>query len=475
MSRTGTARKSKDSAARTTAVPPREAVPATTMNMHTPLVSSHSNSSNMHLNRPATEHSQDHGQSPDQNQEQDDDSEGREHADAKRLRLASAILFVCILSFVLQTELTKFVQTSMGYQKPYFILYISHSFWAIALPAQFIYSTYISRATPRMLPSLQERIIYFARMIRQSTGDLYHRRADYTIVGRAATPTEDSIVSSSTPSSSSQPSIAAVYTSREKLALSRHLFWVTFGMTVLYMVPSYLWYTCVAMTSMANLTAIYNTACFFAYLFSILLLKERIVLNKVVAVLLSLLGVVVISLTMKASVIPEEDGVSYVKEHTPISFVGNILALIGAALYGFEEVVYKKYASPKLKPVMFANTLTGLMGVVTCTMLWVPIPILHWTGHEIFELPTLSEFSTVLMIATLGLIYNGCFMIVVSQTSPVFAAVGVMATIPLVALTDWVLFNETVGWGNVVGGLSILVGFAILVRENRNEPTFLNH
>jgi drug/metabolite transporter (DMT)-like permease len=70
------------------------------------------------------------------------------------------------------------------------------------------------------------------------------------------------------------------------------------------------------------------------------------------------------------------------------------------------------------------------------------------------------------MIAALGLIYNGCFMIVVSQTNPVFAAVGTMATIPLVALVDWVLFQQSVGWGNVIGGLSIVAGFAILVHEN---------
>lgn len=131
--------------------------------------------------------------------------------------------------------------------------------------------------------------------------------------------------------------------------------------------------------------------------------------------------------------------------------------------------MYKKYASTKVAPVTFANTLTGLMGVVTLTMLWVPIPLFHWIGHEIMELPTWKEFLSILMIATLGLIYNGCFMIVVSMTSPVFAAVGVMATIPLVALTDWALFHETIGWGNIVGGLSILAGFAILVRENRKR------
>ncbi|KAF8974874.1 hypothetical protein BGZ46_009643 [Entomortierella lignicola] len=377
-------------------------------------------------------------------------------------RVAAFILFICILSFVLQTELAKFVQTSMGYHKPYFILYISHSFWALALPAQFFYTTFVSPA-PSSLFTLQDRITYFSRIIRQSTNDLYSAKSDYSLVGAAV---QSNVISQLSPITSSPPSLTTTQTSLEENALSWHLFWLTFGITTLLMVPSYLWYTCVSMTSMANLTAIYNTACFFAYLFSVMLLKEKIVLNKVLAVFLSLFGVAIISLTTKDSTTPEDDDVS---GNTPaaIALLGDILALICAALYGLEEVVYKKYASPKIHSVVFANTLTGLMGVVTLTMLWVPIPLLHWMGHEIFEFPTLREFSSMLMIAALGLVYNGCFMIVVSQTSPVFAAVGVMATIPLVALTDWVLFSEVFGWGNVLGGISILGGFTILVRENQ--------
>ncbi|KAG0264752.1 hypothetical protein BG011_006182 [Mortierella polycephala] len=342
----------------------------------------------------------------------------------------------------------------MGYEKPYFILYISHSFWAIIVPIQFLYTTYLAPGRPRSLSSLQERIDYFARMIHQATSNLYHQKADYTLVGAAAEPTLATSASSS------------VFTPSERKALLRYLFLVTFGMTMLLMVPSYLWYTCVALTSMANLTAIYNTACFFAYLFSVWLLREKIVMNKVVAVFLSLLGVAVISLTTRESKSSEGEDMSSTS-HGSVSMIGDVLALVGAALYGFEEVIYKKYASPKVHSITFANTLTGLMGVVTCTMFWVPIPLLHWMGHEIFELPTLRGAMSILLIATLGLIYNGCFMIVVSQTSPVFAAVGVMATIPLVAFTDWVLFGESVGWGNIVGGVSIFIGFAVLVRENR--------
>ncbi|KAG0357245.1 hypothetical protein BG005_003811 [Podila minutissima] len=414
---------------------------------------------------------------PSQDEEHDSD-ERKEHN--RRFKIASVILCICIFSFVLQTELTKLVQTSMGYHKPYLILWFAHSFWSIVLPAQFVYTTYLARSRPRNLTTFRDRVDYFARLIRQSTSNLYHRKTQYNAVDidspRASmSPAPSSPLSTpssgaSTPSQSTVVNIpvshASTLTSREKAALNKYLFWVVFGMTTLFMVPSYLWYFCVNLTSMANLTAIYNTACFFAYLFSILLLKEKIVRNKVLAVVLSLVGVAIISLTSRSSSNPDDED-SAKASANKTGLLGDMLSLVGAALYGFEEVMYKKYSSPKVHSVTFANTMTGLMGVVTCLMLWVPIPILHFIGHEVFELPNMNEFLSILMIAVLGLVYNGCFMIVVSQTSPVFAAVGVMATIPLVALTDWAVFGDKVGWGNIVGGISILAGFAILVRENR--------
>ena len=210
------------------------------------------------------------------------------------------------------------MQTSMGYQKPYFILYISHSFWSIALPAQFFYSTRIAPSAPR-LDSVQERIHYFVGLIRQSTSSLYHRKNDSVAA-----------LASAEPLLSDGPT---VITPRENKALARHLFWITLTMTTLFMVPSYLWYTCIAMTTMSSLTAIYNTSCFFAYLFSVILLNDKIVGRKILAVALSLLGVAVISLTTRESPAPDSAGTS-----GSVTIAGNALALIGAALYGFEEV-----------------------------------------------------------------------------------------------------------------------------------------
>src|SRR5205085_2160064 len=51
-------------------------------------------------------------------------------------------------------------------------------------------------------------------------------------------------------------------------------------------VPGYIWYISVNLTTMAKLTAIYNTSCFWAYVFSIILLSESIKLEKILATFL---------------------------------------------------------------------------------------------------------------------------------------------------------------------------------------------
>ncbi|CAO3630827.1 unnamed protein product [Cunninghamella blakesleeana] len=52
--------------------------------------------------------------------------------------VATIMLIICIISFVLQTELAQFVQKTSSYQKPYFILYIGHVCYIAMIPLQLI-------------------------------------------------------------------------------------------------------------------------------------------------------------------------------------------------------------------------------------------------------------------------------------------------------------------------------------------------
>lgn len=237
-------------------------------------------------------------------------------------------------------------------------------------------------------------------------------------------------------------------------------------LSVLLTLPSYVWYLSVNLTSMSNLTAIYNTGCFFAYLFSIIMLHDRIIPAKVGAVLLCMLGVLAMACW------PQEKGNSgdNVNDETfGAAWIGIVVSSFGAALYGFYEVYYKKYASPSQPTILFANTITGTIGIVTFLVLWIPFPFLHFSGIETFELPDPTTFKYILGIASMSVIYNATFMAVIALVNPVFAAVGVMLTVPAVAITDILVTGVMVPTSTIVGSFLILTGFIILNRQVGSE------
>jgi drug/metabolite transporter (DMT)-like permease len=197
-----------------------------------------------------------------------------------------------------------------------------------------------------------------------------------------------------------------------------HILKLTALFAISICLPAYIWYIAVNLIAMANLTAIYNTSCFFAYVFSILLLGESLKSEKVIAVVLSIFGIVIMSIN-------EDDGDNTFKDggvHEGYGYeflAGNLIACVGASLYGLYEVLYKKYASPPIPSGLFANTLTGLMGVFTFLVLWIPIPILHIAGIESFALPSARTFGYILLNASAGVFFNASFMFAIALTSPV--------------------------------------------------------
>ncbi|KAI8881905.1 hypothetical protein K501DRAFT_187956 [Backusella circina FSU 941] len=314
---------------------------------------------------------------------------------ASRSFLATVMLGICIVSFVLQTELAQYVQKNTNFSKPYFILTQSSALGDTKTQ---------QHTTPDSLLELQFRV----------QGNQHQT--------------------------------------------FRFLIKTCIIVAILLTLPAYLWYLSVNMTSMSNLTAIYNTGCFFAYLFSILMLHDRLMVSKIGAVMLCMLGV----LTMACWPGQQAD-----EDDVKSQWIGILVATLGAALYGFYEVYYKKYCSQPT--ILFANTITGMIGIVTFSLLWVPFPILHAIGYETFQIPDLHTFLNVLMIASMSVVYNATFMAVIALVNPVFAAVGVMLTVPAVALADMAVMGQLVPASTVIGSLLILAGFVILNKQVKQD------
>ncbi|KAJ2242448.1 hypothetical protein GGI13_006956 [Coemansia sp. RSA 455] len=371
--------------------------------------------------------------------------------------LGGAALVVCIFSFVAQTIITRSVQES--YVQPYFILWVSHSFWVIILPLHTAYEKLKRR--PRSLAALKlEALVASAKLIVQRRRSHAGARLESSFDLYEPVSTTEQDMDRATAAGDEDGSRA--------LAASRPG-WVFWRMIVLTAMlagllnsSAYLWYVAVGFTSMSKVTAIYNMSCFFAYLFSILLLKERVQVVKCVAVGISIVGVALMALFDTGA---DVQGLSEVQRlaRRNAELLGDLLSLACACGIGLYQVLYKKYAVPKdYHSLYHVNFMTALLGASTLLVFWIPIPALHVIGIEHFRLPDARQFAFIASNAMFGVAYNAGFMIALALTSPLFAAVGVMLTIPAMAAVDMVIQGHALAWSILVGAGAILAGFATL-------------
>ncbi|KAI9189776.1 hypothetical protein H9P43_001209 [Blastocladiella emersonii ATCC 22665] len=345
--------------------------------------------------------------------------------------LGAVLLVVCLVSFVVQSEITSHIQNQISFKRPYFILWFSHSCYAVLLPLQALFALASDGSLRPTLRYLRTAITTLHPAVARSRRTHHHHHHQQQ-------------------QQQQQPAAT-------RIPFVLRMLLVAFGSAF----PSYCWYGAVSMTSMTSVTAIYNTSSFFAYVFSVLFAVdgERFAFRKMAAVSLSLVGIAVIA--AGTAPVPPEEGVAAVVPAATLA--GDAMALLGAATYGLYEALYKKYAVPPRPTVAFANFITGMIGVMTLLVLWIPIPLLDAAGVEPFALPTREQFGALAAIALMGLMFNASFMLVIAFTSPVMAAVGIMLTIPCIALADLALGTvASIPLATGIGSLLICIGFVVL-------------
>ncbi|KAB5554459.1 putative DUF6 domain protein [Coniochaeta sp. 2T2.1] len=348
---------------------------------------------------------------------------------------AAVFLAVSLVAFTVQTELAAYVQHDLGWDKAYCMLYLTHGSWIFLWPIQLCVLRLQKWDMP--WPTFWRRHVWILR----TTAQMVEYQTLDSRRGVAGSPWP-------------------------------YMIRTTAGVTTALTVAGLGWYVAVNMTTPSDLTAIYNCSAFFAYAFSVPLLKERLRLDKSVAVAIAIAGVLIVAYGdggAKGAPPPpgEHDGVSGRQIDPGTRFLGNLIIGAGSVLYGLYEVLYKRYACPPEgtsagRGMIFANAFGSLIGAFTLFVLWIPLPILHWLGWETFELPTGHTawmlFWSVVMNAT----FAGCFLVLISLTSPVLSSVAALLTIFLVAIVDWMLTGQALSAAAVVGGCLIIGAFAML-------------
>lgn len=281
----------------------------------------------------------------------------------KKYTYAAIFLVLSLISFTVQTETAVYIQHELKWEKPYCMLYMTHGSWVVLWPAQLLLLRLQDRATP--WPVFWRR---HTQLLRQTALMVQHQTLHPT------------------------PRQAQVSPVRYMLKMTA---FITCALTL----AGGSWYVAVNQTTASDLTAIYNCSAFFAYAFSIPILHEKVRTSKVLAVAIAVAGVFVVAYgDTSPAKHGSKSGGGTGGEKAPPSHeaenraFGNLVIGVGSVLYGLYEVLYKRFACPPdgaapNKGMIFANTFGSLIGAFTLSVLWIPLPLLHYTGWETFELP----------------------------------------------------------------------------------------
>lgn len=354
-----------------------------------------------------------------------DDTAAR--ATRKKYTYAAFFLLLSLISFCVQTELSAYIQHDLGWDKAYCMMYFTHGSWVVLYP--------VMLACQRAQKWDQPWDVFWRK----------HKQMLLTTAQMVETRTLD----------------LAKISIHDHARPVRYVIRFTAIITSALTVAGLSWYIAVSLTTPSDLTAIYNCSAFFAYVFSVPILKEPLRLDKSVAVLIAIAGVLIVA--YGDTPVAGEDG--KVDDTTAAGrFFGNIIIGIGSVLYGLYEVMYKRYACPPdgaapIRGMMFALTFGACIGFFTLTVLWIPLPIIDFLGLEKFELPDWSTCGLILLATLSNATFSGSFLVLISLTSPVLSSVAALLTIFIVALADWFITGDPLSPAAILGGAMIIVAF----------------
>lgn len=195
------------------------------------------------------------------------------------------------------------------------------------------------------------------------------------------------------------PSTAPL-TLRETTMLSLKFVFVWF-------LANYLSSSCLQYTTVASTTILTSTSSIFTLLFGSLAGVETFTIKKLIGVLASFTGVLLISSVDFYGDHNKNRG-SFPKKTSRELAIGDIMALSSAVLYGVYAVGLSKSIGHESRinmPLFFA--ILGVFGIV---LLWPGFLVLHFLGIEPFHLPPTRFVWTVIFASAASSIVSVCLL-----------------------------------------------------------------
>uniref|UniRef100_A0A2K5M4K8 Solute carrier family 35 member F5 n=1 Tax=Cercocebus atys TaxID=9531 RepID=A0A2K5M4K8_CERAT len=189
---------------------------------------------------------------------------------------------------------------------------------------------------------------------------------------------------------------------------------------------------------------------------------DRFTLSKLLAVILSIGGVVLVNLSGS-------------EKSAGRDTIGSIWSLAGAMLYAVYIVMIKRKVDREDKldiPMFF-----GFVGLFNLLLLWPGFFLLHYTGFEDFEFPNKVVLMCIIINGLIGTVLSeflwlwGCFL-----TSSLIGTLALSLTIPLSIIADMCMQKVQFSWLFFAGAIPVFFSFFIvtlLCHYNNWDPVMV--
>lgn len=203
---------------------------------------------------------------------------------------ATCAFLLSLIAYTMQTEFAQYLQQSLNYRKPFLSLYLGHSGFVLLFPMHLLFLRWTtSHPTSHYLHLIAQNLrwqLETETAALPGAGPDAVRRRLSSASGRGT-----HIIDSEQGIFRRPISFLEQKAGFNVLKLAGLFAILTIGITI----PALSWYSAVPMTSMADITAIYNTFSVWALVFSVWFLGEKWEKRKVFSVLLACFGVVIVA------------------------------------------------------------------------------------------------------------------------------------------------------------------------------------